>query len=1028
MTTIIHLSDIHLKGKSDKIFSKLKKFNSAVKPFIIDVKQILVIVSGDLAYSGQAKQYEAFELLMNSVNEFIASNSQATQVDWIFCPGNHDCDFGSDQGTLRTILLNKLTFEDLDSLDESGIEILKKPLFNYEEFVNDNESNLLVRDDLIAKRYFVDVNGFKIEINSYNTALTSMLKEKYGSLLYPINNIKSNWQELQSDIRISVYHHHFSWLHPHNRRPFVNHIEANSEIVLSGHEHERESSIRTTATTQGVLYFETEAFQDSNSIHKSSFRVLTLNPEKQSITSNDFYYFEGDYKENSVVEYSLKPMLNNPLRQSLSDSAIAWLQSTETVYAHPGTDAIYLDQIFVYPQLKNISPSEDITNPKYKSSELCLIDSTTGIPAVITGAESSGKSTLCKWAFKVATERGLKPVYIKSEDISGISKSDIYTVAKDSYNLFYNVEGESNFSDIDNKDIFFILDDLQRATTNDTQTSVFLKNLASIYPNHILFGSSFCHLSKESGGIVPPLDDYTIYEIMEMGPPLRNQLISKWNALFSSLTFDQKEAIKRHDDTYNFVSNIIVNNYIPAYPVFILTMLQTFTSGNSSSEMNMHGYYYQYLIQSALKRATKKRDNIGLYNNFLTFYCKFLFEHKIRFNGVPERELFTILDRFRETFAIASVENKEIIDNLLRARLLKYKEGNFNLAYKYVYYYFVAKALVRDFDNPETQDLVSNMCLRVHREEFSNIILFIVHLQSGTQVINELVRAAELAFAEFEECTLEVDSNHVNDLIQELPEATLQFLNSQDAREFELYNEAEREQVEREYKKTELEQKVDLHEDVNNLDTISRIIRCVKLIEILGQVARKQWAELDKKNKIKLCNTVYSLALRCMSFVHHTYRFTLEELIRFIQIHMDNGHVKPVSKESLKEQSSKMIFKYISFADFGIIKRVSNAIGTRDLEPIFSHVLENNNTTAVQLIDLGIEIDHYKEVPTSKVYALYSKHDKKFIVQSIIQKLVLSHMHMYDLNYKTKQQLCSKLGISIKDQRRVSANSKMRGT
>ena len=62
-------------------------------------------------------------------------------------------------------------------------------------------------------------------------------------------------------------------------------------------------------------------------------------------------------------------------------------------------------------------------------------------------------------------------------------------------------------------------------------------------------------------------------------------------------------------------------------------------------------------------------------------------------------------------------------------------------------------------------------------------------------------------------------------------------------------------------KESELGSNYQLDDDISELDIISRITRALKMIEILGQLTKKHWAEIKGPKKLELAGRNYLLGL-----------------------------------------------------------------------------------------------------------------------------------------------------------------------
>lgn len=118
----------------------------------------------------------------------------------------------------------------------------------------------------------------------------------------------------------------------------------------------------------------------------------------------------------------------------------------------------------------------------------------------------------------------------------------------------------------------------------------------------------------------------------------------------------------------------------------------------------------------------------------------------------------------------------------------------------------------------EKQSRVSS---RIFRDEYASIIMFVTHLSKDEFIIEDLLEKANAIFPETPICKLE------EELDQEPPS----------------YDE------------------IGLDDDCSNIDIYARITLALKTIDILGQIARKYWGELDGDRKLELVTTTYNLGL-----------------------------------------------------------------------------------------------------------------------------------------------------------------------
>src|ERR1700752_3976741 len=104
---LLHLSDIHFKSDKDPILGRVGRITGAVKSVDLDIDARFLVVTGDIAHSGDPAQYELaldfFTRLKTSIHEIDSTKPSFC----IYVPGNHDCDFGGEHDA-RQSLINTL--------------------------------------------------------------------------------------------------------------------------------------------------------------------------------------------------------------------------------------------------------------------------------------------------------------------------------------------------------------------------------------------------------------------------------------------------------------------------------------------------------------------------------------------------------------------------------------------------------------------------------------------------------------------------------------------------------------------------------------------------------------------------------------------------------------------------------------------------------------------------------------------------------------------------------------------------------
>lgn len=123
---ILHLSDLHItKDNYQWLVKNSSKIVSAVWNPFSECGKIIVVVSGDIAFSGKDEQYGyAKEFFRALLRAFADKNLKTIELEnKIICvPGNHDCNFDKEESA-RKMLLPSIRLN-AESIDQSVFNLV----------------------------------------------------------------------------------------------------------------------------------------------------------------------------------------------------------------------------------------------------------------------------------------------------------------------------------------------------------------------------------------------------------------------------------------------------------------------------------------------------------------------------------------------------------------------------------------------------------------------------------------------------------------------------------------------------------------------------------------------------------------------------------------------------------------------------------------------------------------------------------------------------------------------------------------
>ena len=319
------------------------------------------------------------------------------------------------------------------------------------------------------------------------------------------------------------------------------------------------------------------------------------------------------------------------------------------------------------------------------------------------------------------------------------------------------------------------------------------------------------------------------------------------------------------------------------------------------------------------------------------------------------------------------------------------------------------------------------MCLRVFRDEYASIIMFVTHLSKDNFIISELISIANSLFPETNVAQLQDEISGINELVEQIPQQVLEIVNVDDQRDEELREEEEMEKLEKELEEEKTNyDNFSLDDDVSTIDFFARITRAFKTIDILGQVAKKHWGELDGEQKLSLVTTTYNVGLKTLDFYLQLLQKNSKEIVEHISLLIKEKHFKDKHslEKGIEEASRNFVFRLCFMSSFGITKRVSNAIGYDKLKNTFEKALEAQPYNSVKLIDLSIKLGYSSIASHIDLIEGYKEEmEKNKLSLVVLQNLVIDYMYMFDTDYKTKSRICNKLGISVQEQLRIDQTS-----
>ena len=213
--------------------------------------------------------------------------------------------------------------------------------------------------------------------------------------------------------------------------------------------------------------------------------------------------------------------------------------------------------------------------------------------------------------------------------------------------------------------------------------------------------------------------------------------------------------------------------------------------------------------------------------------------------------------------------------------------------------------------------------------------------------------------------------------------------------------------------------KVRYDEEIIDLDIFGKTNLSMKIMEIMGQIAKNYYGSLPKTEKITLLNETINLGLTNLHFFIKNISEYKDMLIKEIEeLDKKIGDKQINDKES---SSKRTIFAFTLIICFAFIKKISYSISSEYLSEEIKNIKDND---AISIIKNAINLESINGLRKNNIIELYEKfeQDKNFIPKELLRLFVIEHLYKFDIKFDLKQSLCKKLNIGIDTQNRILKN------
>lgn len=478
----LHLSDIHFEAKDKECNGRADRIVSALRT-LGNFSALFIIVSGDVAYSGDINQYRTAKKFFGRLGDLCKKTYNLAQFPrFLFVPGNHDVRLSSDPAFLSKVQ---------KAYQENNVESLyageMKKQDNFFEFAKEFDCPFTAASSVLRKSY--QLEGFSVEFVLINSAAFSMFEQEKGLHFLPEDDLENACLASKADFVFYVMHHSYHWFNDEQKSRLEDEILRNANVLFIGHEHHPGNQDITHNEHGKTIILAGGMLANKGDWFSSDFAAYTLDTDATEMNWSGYSF---NWKKRSKLYVESRG--NNAMiecRKTI-DSEILPIKSEflrNLMHDDKLTEDFSLDQYFVFPRLEK--RDSDYAAPEECSTMndfLRLLDKERKI--VISGPSNSGKTTLLRSVIKQLMDTKMV-VYCSSNDVTSGNRnriiknivSEMYGDNQDQYTTFVQLPKEKKVLLLDDSNLI-----------NERNRISFLAELESEFGYVIIMRNEFLNL------------------------------------------------------------------------------------------------------------------------------------------------------------------------------------------------------------------------------------------------------------------------------------------------------------------------------------------------------------------------------------------------------------------------------------------------------------------------------------------------------------------------------------------------------
>lgn len=731
---LLHLSDIHIKDSGfceDKYIKSIVSTLTEVPKF----EQVILLFSGDVAFSGKSEQYEHAKHFLGKIIKNIKDKylDDAKRIHTIIVPGNHDIDFNG-QNRNRSEIASVWKENSLQSYIDSDINKMSK----FFEFANYNgcfKSKSLV-DNII-----LEYGHYSIQFNLINSASLSILNDINGDNEQGLHYLPPmDFEKLHklgtANVCFTIMHHSLDWFSNTIREQFSDAIVSHSTALFVGHNHIQHSEFKNVDGNSDCMIVRGGTIQSLG--QASEFNCVILDTETNFLNVYGCRSIDGDVYEVSLQQERSIEKLYRYRDFQINKEFFYEINSANF-------NGMSTNELFVFPSMLHILDEYNNTD-KIESFDDFVSTIDKCDVCYIEGGDLSGKTQLLRYLYLKSFEKAV-PLLIDAADIKGESINEI---VKANFFKQYTSESKiySKYLQLDKSLKVIFIDNLDKIK----HISKFIAEVQAKCGKVICTSRLSLNVDIKEALLAQITEDHEIcrLQIEPFYYKKRKELISKaCKTLYQRLS-DSALSTKTREINDFIMGELKIFNISP---YFILSYCNNFSKRTISDRSNLNTFsevFKANMVKSLESVTSYKVETILFILEEIAYQTVISKVYPMSISFITD-----IVDRYNKLYD-QKINVIEFINNLVDAKILKYY-GNQYLKFssESILAFFAGKKIS---DNRHTEEgrtiikaLIKNICFGIN----ADIIQFIIAFNNDSRLLNMLICEANSFFDELEEFSFE---------------------------------------------------------------------------------------------------------------------------------------------------------------------------------------------------------------------------------------------------------------------------------